>query len=83
MEIVWLIIVGLVVGFLARLLMPGSDPMGIVGTIVIGVVGVIGGYYVARAIFPDNEGVPWIASVVVAMALLWIYRRMSPGRTTV
>lgn len=82
MEIVWLIIVGLVVGFLARLLMPGSDPMGIVGTIVIGVVGVVGGYYVAQAIFPDNKGVPWIASVVVAMALLWIYRRMSVGRGT-
>ncbi len=82
MEILWLIIVGLVVGFLARLLMPGSDPMGILGTIVIGVAGVFGGYYVARAIFPDNEGVPWIASVVVAMALLWIYRRMSYGRGT-
>ncbi len=82
MEIVWLIIVGLVVGFLARLLMPGSDPMGIIGTILIGVVGVIGGYYVAGAIFPDNQGIPWIASVLVAMALLWIYRRMTMGRGT-
>ncbi|HEX2239754.1 MAG TPA: GlsB/YeaQ/YmgE family stress response membrane protein, partial [Actinomycetota bacterium] len=79
---VWLVIVGLVVGFLARLLMPGSDPMGVLGTIVIGIVGVIGGYYVAAAVFPDNDGIPWIASVLVAMALLWVYRRMTYGRGT-
>lgn len=81
MEIIWYILVGLVVGFLARLLMPGRDPVGIIGTIVIGVVGAIVGGYLWEAIFgEDNEGIAWIGSIIVAMALLWIWRRMQMGR---
>ncbi|MFN2526701.1 MAG: GlsB/YeaQ/YmgE family stress response membrane protein [Actinomycetota bacterium] len=81
-EIIGLIVVGLIVGYVARLLMPGADPMGLIGTLLLGVVGVFGGFYLARVIFPDNEGWPWIAAVIVAMALLWIFRRMSVGRGT-
>ena len=80
MEILIYILVGLVVGVLARLLMPGPDPIGILGTIVIGVVGAIVGGYLWRAVFSNTEGVEWIGSILVAMALLWIYRRMTIGR---
>ena len=80
MEILIFILVGLVVGALARLLMPGRDPIGILGTIVIGVVGAIVGGYLWRAVFSNTEGVEWIGSILVAMALLWIYRRMTFGR---
>ena len=80
MEILIFILVGLVVGALARLLMPGRDPIGIFGTIVIGVVGAIVGGYLWRAVFGNTEDVEWIGSILVAMALLWIYRRMSTGR---
>jgi uncharacterized membrane protein YeaQ/YmgE (transglycosylase-associated protein family) len=82
-EFLVLLLVGIVVGALARLLMPGRDPIGMIGTIVLGVLGTLGGYYVAAAIFKGNEGVPWIASVVVAMVLLFIYRKMTYGRSAI
>ena len=81
-EILVYILVGLVVGVLARLLMPGSDPVGIIGTIVVGIVGAVIGGYLWRAVFTNTEGIEWIGSVIVAMALLWIYR-MASGRRTV
>jgi uncharacterized membrane protein YeaQ/YmgE (transglycosylase-associated protein family) len=82
-EFLILLVVGIVVGALARLLMPGRDPIGVIGTMVLGVLGTLGGYYIAAAIFKGNEGVPWIASVVVAMVLLFIYRKMTYGRRPV
>ena len=82
-DILLYIVVGLVVGILARLLMPGRDPVGIIGTILVGVVGAIVGGYAWRGIFGDTEDIEWIGSIIVAMLLLWIYRRMTLGRRTV
>jgi uncharacterized membrane protein YeaQ/YmgE (transglycosylase-associated protein family) len=79
-EIIVFILVGAVIGVLARLIMPGPDPIGIIGTIVVGIVGAIVGGYLWRAIFGQTEGVEWIGSILIAMALLWIYRRMTFGR---
>jgi uncharacterized membrane protein YeaQ/YmgE (transglycosylase-associated protein family) len=79
-EIIVFILVGAVVGVLARLVMPGPDPIGILGTIVVGIVGAIVGGYLWRAVFGQTEGVEWIGAILVAMALLWIYRRMTVGR---
>lgn len=81
-EIIYFILIGLVIGAVARLLMPGRDPIGIIGTILVGVVGAIIGGYLWRAIFSNTEGIEWIGSILVAMALLWIYRKMAYGRTT-
>jgi uncharacterized membrane protein YeaQ/YmgE (transglycosylase-associated protein family) len=81
-EIIYFILIGLVIGAVARLLMPGRDPIGFIGTILVGIVGAIVGGYLWRAIFSNTEGVEWIGSIIVAMALLWIYRRMTYGRTT-
>jgi uncharacterized membrane protein YeaQ/YmgE (transglycosylase-associated protein family) len=81
-EIIYFILIGLVIGVLARLLMPGRDPIGIIGTILVGIVGAIVGGYLWRAIFGQTEGVEWIGSIIVAMALLWIYRKMTFGRST-
>ena len=80
-DVLVLIVVGLVVGALARLLMPGRDPIGFFGTLLVGVVGAILGGYLWREIFSDTKGVEWIGAVITAMALLWIYRRMTFGRT--
>jgi uncharacterized membrane protein YeaQ/YmgE (transglycosylase-associated protein family) len=79
-EIIVFILVGAVVGVLARLIMPGPDPIGILGTIVVGIVGAIVGGYLWQAIFGQTKGVEWIGAILVAMALLWIYRRMTLGR---
>ena len=80
-DLLILILVGLVVGALARLLMPGRDPIGILGTLVVGVVGAVVGGYLWREIFGNTEGIEWIGAVLTAMALLWIYRRMTIGRS--
>ncbi|HET7481607.1 MAG TPA: GlsB/YeaQ/YmgE family stress response membrane protein [Actinomycetota bacterium] len=81
MEFIVFLIVGLVVGVVARLLMPGPDPIGILGTIIVGCVGALIGGYLWTAVFGSNEGVSWIGSILVAMALLWVYRRIALGRT--
>lgn len=80
-ELLVFIVVGLVVGIIARALMPGRDPIGIVGTILVGIVGAIVGGYLWRAIFSNSEDVEWIGSILVAMGLLWVWRRLSVGRT--
>ena len=80
-EFLVFILVGLVVGIVARLLMPGRDPIGIVGTIVVGIVGAIIGGYLWIAAFGNSEGPEWIGSIVAAMVLLFLYRKMTYGRT--
>ena len=81
MEFIVFLVVGLVVGVVARLLLPGHDPIGIIGTLVVGCVGAVIGGYLWTALFGANEGVSWIGSVLVAMGLLYLYRRMTSGRT--
>ena len=87
MEFIVFLLVGLVVGVVARLLMPGPDPIGILGTIIVGCVGALIGGYLWTAVFGPNEGVAWIGSILMAMALLFLYRRFtgsrSSGRTVV
>ena len=83
MELIVFLLVGLVVGVVARLLMPGPDPIGVLGTIILGCVGaVIGGYLWAALPLGNNDGTAWIGSILVAMALLFLYRRFTVGRTT-
>jgi uncharacterized membrane protein YeaQ/YmgE (transglycosylase-associated protein family) len=76
------LLVGLVVGIIARALMPGHDPIGILGTILVGCVGAVIGGYLWAALFGETQGVEWIGSILMAVGLLWIYRRMTMGRTT-
>lgn len=82
MEIVWLVVTGLVIGILARLLMPGRDPIGILGTIAVGIVGAVIGGYLWRAAFDNTEGREVIGGVLAAMVLLYLYRRVAVGRGT-
>ena len=80
-SIIGFIVVGAIVGVLARFLVPGDDPMGIIGTIVLGIVGAVIGGWAAGAIFKDTAGVDWIASVVAAVLLVLAWRAMSGSRT--
>ena len=68
------VLVGLVVGVLARFLVPGRDPFGLLGTILIGVVGAVIGGWLAGEVFAETEGVDWIASIVVAAVLVILLR---------
>ena len=82
-DLIVFLLIGVVVGALARLLMPGPDPIGILGTLVIGVVGALVGGWLFGAIFPETEGTDWIGAIVVAMGLLVLYRRMTLRRGSV
>ena len=68
------LLVGLVVGLLARLLVPGRDPFGLLGTILVGVVGAVIGGWLAGEVFSETEGVDWIASILVAAVLVLLLR---------
>ena len=78
------IIVGLLVGLVARFLLPGRDPIGIIGTMLIGVAGVLIGTWLWEEVLfknnNDNEGFAIFAGVVVTMIILWVIRKMSYGR---
>jgi uncharacterized membrane protein YeaQ/YmgE (transglycosylase-associated protein family) len=82
MSILWMIIIGLVVGALAKLLMPGRDPGGVLMTILVGICGSILAGITGRAIGWYAEGQPagFIASVFGAILLLAIYRVIKPRR---
>lgn len=68
------ILVGLIVGLLARLLVPGRDPVGLLGTLVIGVIGAVLGGWLAGAFFQETAGVDWLASIGVAILLVLLLR---------
>jgi uncharacterized membrane protein YeaQ/YmgE (transglycosylase-associated protein family) len=74
------ILVGLIVGLVARLLVPGRDSVGLLGTLVIGVVGAVLGGWLAGAFFSETEGVDWLASIGVAILLVLLVRAGSRRR---
>jgi uncharacterized membrane protein YeaQ/YmgE (transglycosylase-associated protein family) len=83
MHLLWMIIVGLIVGALAKLVMPGRDPGGLIVTMLLGVGGSVVAGLLGRAVgwYREGEPVGFIASVVGAVVLLAIYRVVA-GRTS-
>ena len=79
MTILWTIIIGLVIGAVAKLLMPGKDPGGFIITILLGIAGSFIAGFLGRAMHWYSEGQPagFIASVVGAILLLFFYRMLS------
>jgi uncharacterized membrane protein YeaQ/YmgE (transglycosylase-associated protein family) len=78
MWIVGLLLFGLIAGALARLALPGPDPMPWYATIGLGLAGALVGGIVFGILFGHGSGL--IASVVGAMILLYLYRRFVQGR---
>jgi uncharacterized membrane protein YeaQ/YmgE (transglycosylase-associated protein family) len=76
------VLVGLIVGLLARLLVPGRDPIGLIGTLFVGVLGAVIGGWLAGAVFAETAGVDWIASILVAIVLVLLLRAGSRRRMT-
>jgi uncharacterized membrane protein YeaQ/YmgE (transglycosylase-associated protein family) len=74
--ILLLVVMGLVVGALARLLVPGPDPMGIGATILLGIVGSILGGVIGRAVFHDDSP-GFLLALVTTIVLLLVLRRTS------
>ena len=83
MHILWSLIVGLVVGAIAKLLMPGKDPGGIIVTALIGIAGAMFAAFIGRSLgfyHAGDVGPGVIASILGAMALLGIYRLITGRR---
>jgi uncharacterized membrane protein YeaQ/YmgE (transglycosylase-associated protein family) len=83
--IIGLIVLGLIAGFIARLLVPGPDPMSVGATIVLGIVGSFVGGFLWRALFVpgDQHGVTpagWIGSIIGAVLVLLVWRAVEGRR---
>jgi uncharacterized membrane protein YeaQ/YmgE (transglycosylase-associated protein family) len=77
-------IFGLIVGALAKLVMPGKDPGGIIVTMLIGIVGAVLGGYLGQAVNMYGPGEPagFIMSTIGAVILLYLYRLFTSNKTT-
>ncbi len=78
MGILGWIVFGLIVGALAKLVMPGKDPGGIIVTMLIGIAGAVLGGFVGRALgfYGEGEAAGFIMSFIGAVLLLLLYRMM-------
>ncbi|HKQ73508.1 MAG TPA: GlsB/YeaQ/YmgE family stress response membrane protein [Blastocatellia bacterium] len=75
-EIIGWAIFGLIVGLIARLLMPGKDSMGLIMTAVLGIVGSLVGTYLGRILLGKGPyyQARWLMSILGALVLLFLYR---------
>ena len=76
MHILGWILFGLIVGIVAKFLMPGRDPGGFVITVILGIVGALVGGFVGRVLglYRDGDPVGFVMAVVGAIILLAVYR---------
>ncbi len=83
MHILGWIVFGLIVGIVAKLLMPGRDPGGMILTILLGIVGALTGGFLGRVMGLYREGDPvgFVMAVLGSMVLLILYRLVAPGRS--
>jgi uncharacterized membrane protein YeaQ/YmgE (transglycosylase-associated protein family) len=74
MEYVWMVVVGFVVGLVARAILPGTQSLGIILTAVLGIVGSFAAGYVGQALgwYQAGQGAGFIGSVVGAIVLLFV-----------
>jgi uncharacterized membrane protein YeaQ/YmgE (transglycosylase-associated protein family) len=83
MNVLWTLIFGLIVGVVAKLLMPGRDPGGFIVTIVLGILGSFLGAWIGRALgfYQQGQGAGFIMSVIGAIILLVLYRLIAGRRS--
>ena len=77
------ILFGLIVGAIAKLVMPGRDPGGIIVTMLLGIAGALIGGFIGRTLgwYGPNDGAGFLMSFLGAILLLGIYRMMVSKRT--
>lgn len=88
LNILWWILFGLIVGAIAKLLMPGRDPGGWIVTILLGIAGSFVGGFLGQMLFGGgataggSSAAGWIGSIIGAMILLFLYRLIVGRRRT-
>ena len=82
MSIIALIVSGLIIGVIAKLLMPGRDPGGCIVTILIGIAGAVLAGFIGQSVgwYRPGEGAGFIAAIVGALVILLIYRLIMKRR---
>jgi uncharacterized membrane protein YeaQ/YmgE (transglycosylase-associated protein family) len=82
MGIISMIVVGFIVGLLARAIMPGDQKLGIIMTFILGIVGSLVAGYLGAALgfYAPGEGAGWIGSIVGAIIVLFIYGLIAKKR---
>jgi uncharacterized membrane protein YeaQ/YmgE (transglycosylase-associated protein family) len=84
--VIWLLILGLIAGAVARVLVPGPDPIGIAGTILVGIVGSFVGGFLADVLFRGNASESGlhpagiIGSIIGAVIVLLVYNALTRRR---
>lgn len=75
MSLIWTAIIGLVIGAIAKFIMPGSQGGGIIVTMLLGIVGAFVAGFIGQAVgfYQPGQGAGFIASVLGAILVLWIY----------
>ena len=83
MSLIWTLLIGLIVGLIAKALMPGKDPGGFVITALLGIAGAFVAHFIGRSMnwYADGQPAGLIASVVGAIVLLAAYRMVNGRRT--
>jgi uncharacterized membrane protein YeaQ/YmgE (transglycosylase-associated protein family) len=85
MSIISWCVFGLIVGAIARFLMPGRQNMGLFLTMVLGIVGSFAGGFISSLIFRSSDSLVnaagWIMSIVGALIVLFIYGKISKAKT--
>jgi len=84
-SVIWMLIIGLVVGALAKLVMPGRDPGGIFVTMMLGVAGAIVGRIIGRVLgfYAPGQHAGFLMSILGAILLLALYRLAIHRRSVV
>jgi uncharacterized membrane protein YeaQ/YmgE (transglycosylase-associated protein family) len=86
MSIIGVIIAGAIIGVLARLVMPGRQPIGFLITILLGIIGVLVGWWLAGVLgVQATSGVDWlrwIISIIVAVVAIMLYEGIVRRRST-
>lgn len=79
MSIIWTIIIGFIVGLVARFVMPGKDSVGFILTTLLGIIGAVVGTFLGQGLGLYREGEPagFLMSVLGAFIILFIYNRLS------
>jgi uncharacterized membrane protein YeaQ/YmgE (transglycosylase-associated protein family) len=82
MGILTWILFGLVVGVIAKLLVPGRDPGGFIITVLLGIAGALLGGFIGRAMgfYGPGQSASWLMSIAGAIVLLALYRLVAPRR---
>ena len=83
MNIIWTLIIGLIVGAVAKFLMPGKDPGGIIVTVLLGIAGSFVAGFLGRSLglYTDGASAGFLMSVLGAILLLVVYRLITRSST--